>query len=135
MNHLDPMVHCRGERRQFTTTGIATLGMLLRRRTTSILETVKAITGRGVTFGPLRGTRLVVQLICPRCFEPWLCELRDRIVGRPERFELCGADVTEVAVSAFDVVEVVDVVGHGGGQLDGGGPSAGVEQLVFETSP
>ena len=32
----------------------------------------------------------------------------------PERFELRGADVTEVAVTAFDVVEVVDVIGHGG---------------------
>jgi hypothetical protein len=34
--------------------------------------------------------------------------------GRPERFELCRTDVTEVAVAAFDVVEVVDVIGHGG---------------------
>src|SRR6478609_7960936 len=50
-------------------------------------------------------------LMCPRCFEPWLCELRDRIGGCPERFELCWADVTEVAVTAFDVVEVVDVIG------------------------
>ena len=32
-------------------------------------------------------------------------------------------------MTGFDVVEVVDVIGHGGGQLDGGGPSAGVEQL------
>ena len=40
----------------------------------------------------------MVQLIRPRRFDPWLCELRDRIGGRPERFELCGADVTEVAV-------------------------------------
>jgi IS30 family transposase len=63
----------------------------------------------------VRGTRLVVQLIRPRRFEPWSCELRDRIGGRPERFELCGADVTEVAVPSFDVVEVVDVIGHGGG--------------------
>jgi hypothetical protein len=66
-------------------------------------------------------------LICPRCFEPRSCELRDRIGGCPMRFELCGADVTEVAVTAFDVVEVVDVIGHGGGQFDGGGPLAGVE--------
>jgi hypothetical protein len=27
--------------------------------------------------GFVRGTRFVVQLICPRRFEPWLCELRD----------------------------------------------------------
>jgi hypothetical protein len=52
-------------------------------------------------------------LIWPRGFEPWLCELRDRIGGRPERFELSGADVTEVAVTAFNVVEVVDVIGDG----------------------
>ena len=52
----------------------------------------------------------MVQLIRPRRFEPWLSELRDRISGRPERFELCRADVTEVAVTAFDVVEVVDVI-------------------------
>jgi hypothetical protein len=67
------------------------------------------------------------HLICPRRFEPWLCELRDRISGRPERFELCGADITEVAVTSFDVVEVVDVIGHRGGQLEGGGPFARVE--------
>jgi protein-L-isoaspartate(D-aspartate) O-methyltransferase len=40
----------------------------------------------------------LVGLIWPRRFEPWLCELRDGIGGYPERFELCGADVTEVAV-------------------------------------
>src|SRR3954452_4762673 len=50
-------------------------------------------------------------LIWPRCFEPWLYELRDRTGGCPERFELCWADVTEVAVTAFGVVKVVDVVG------------------------
>jgi hypothetical protein len=53
--------------------------------------------------------------------------LRDGIGGYPERFELCGADVTEVAVAAFDVVEVVDVVGDGGGQFQGGCLFAGVE--------
>ena len=83
----------------------------------------------------VRGTRLVVQLICSRRFEPWSCELRDLIGGCPERFELRGADVTEVAVAAFDVVEVVDVVGHRGGQLDGGGPFAGVEQLDLHPCP
>jgi hypothetical protein len=77
----------------------------------------------------------LIQVICPRRFEPWLCELRDRIGGRPERFELCWADVTEVAVTAFGVVEVVDVIGHRGGQLDGGGPSAGVEQLDLHPRP
>ncbi|SLB29885.1 Uncharacterised protein [Mycobacteroides abscessus subsp. massiliense] len=68
----------------------------------------------------------LVQVICTRCFDPWLCELRDRIGGCPERFELCGADVTKIAVTAFDVVEIVDVVGHCGGQLDGGGPFTSV---------
>jgi hypothetical protein len=52
-------------------------------------------------------------LICPRRFEPWLCELKDGMGGCPEHLVLCRADVTEVAVAAFDVVEVVDVVGHG----------------------
>lgn len=33
--------------------------------------------------------------------------------GFPGCFKLCGADVTEVAVAAFDVAEVVDVIGHG----------------------
>jgi hypothetical protein len=33
--------------------------------------------------------------------------------GRPERFELCWADVTEVAMAAFELVDVVDVVGYG----------------------
>src|SRR5690348_15530385 len=28
----------------------------------------------------------LIHTICPRCFEPWSCELRDRIGGRPERF-------------------------------------------------
>jgi hypothetical protein len=60
------------------------------------------------------------KLICPRCFEPWLCELRDRIGGRPERLELCRADVTEIAVAAFGVVEVVGVVGHRAGSIDSG---------------
>jgi hypothetical protein len=66
-------------------------------------------------------------LIYARRFEPWSCELRDRIGGRPERFVLCRADVTEVAVAAFDVVEVVDVVSYGRGKLEGGRPFAGVE--------
>jgi len=39
------------------------------------------------------------ELVWPRGFEPWLCELRDWVGGRPERFELCRADVTEVAVA------------------------------------
>ena len=56
-------------------------------------------------------------LVCPRRFEPWLCELRDGIGGCPERLVLCRADVTEVAVAAFDVVEVVDVVGYGRGEF------------------
>jgi hypothetical protein len=55
--------------------------------------------------------------------------------GRPERFELCRTDVTEVAVAAFDVVEVVDVIGHGGGQFQGGGPFAGVEELDLHPGP
>lgn len=46
---------------------------------------------------------IVVHLICPRHFEPRSCELRDRIGGCPERFELCRADITEVALAAFDV--------------------------------
>ena len=29
-----------------------------------------------------------LPLICPRRFEPWVCELRDRIGGRPERFSM-----------------------------------------------
>ena len=83
-----------------------------------------------VPFSPASGHKtLKLVLICARRFEPWSCELRDRIGGRPERFVLCRADVTEVAVSAFGVVEVVDVVGHGGGQLQSGRPSAGVEQF------
>lgn len=65
--------------------------------------------------GDVEGDQLMVQLICPRRFEPRSCELRGRIGGHPERFILCGADVTEVNVSAFNVVEVVDVIGHGGG--------------------
>jgi hypothetical protein len=43
--------------------------------------------------------------------------------------ELCGADVTEVAVTAFDVVEVVDVIGDGRRQLKGRRPFAGVLDL------
>src|SRR6202008_426930 len=75
------------------------------------------------------------SLIWPRRFEPWLCELRDRIGGCPERFELCGADVTEVAVTAFDVVEVVDVIGDGPRQLKGRRPFAGVGQLDLQPAP
>jgi hypothetical protein len=45
--------------------------------------------------------RYLVHLIYPRRFEPWLYELTDRISGRPERFELCRADVTEVAMTAL----------------------------------
>ena len=46
--------------------------------------------------------------------------------------ELCGADVTEVAVTAFDVVEVVDVIGDGRRQLKGRRPFAGVGQLDLQ---
>lgn len=66
------------------------------------------------------------QLICARRFEPWSCEMRDRIGGRPERFVICRADVTEVAVAPFGVVRVVDVVGNGCGQLQSGRPFTGV---------
>jgi hypothetical protein len=74
-------------------------------------------------------------LICAPSFEPWLCELRGGMGGCPEGFVLCGADVTEVAVAAFDVVEVVDVVGHCTGQFQRGRPSAGVEQLDLHPGP
>jgi X-X-X-Leu-X-X-Gly heptad repeat protein len=52
-------------------------------------------------FLPWPDPNRLISLICPRRFEPWLCGLRDRIGRRPERFELCGADVTEVAVPVF----------------------------------
>jgi hypothetical protein len=75
------------------------------------------------------------ELICPRCFESWLCELRDRVGGRPKRFDPCGADVTEVAVGPFGVVKVVDVVGHRRGQLEGGRPFTRVEQFDLQPWP
>lgn len=46
--------------------------------------------------------------------------------------ELWGTDVTAVAVSAFDYVEVVDVVGHLRSQLDRRRPRASVEQLNLQ---
>lgn len=50
------------------------------------------------------------DLICPRRLETRLCEL-DGVMGScPQRLVSCGVDVTEVAVAAFDVVEVVDVI-------------------------
>src|SRR3954466_11085421 len=50
-------------------------------------------------------------------------------------FRTLWADVTEVAVPTFDVVEVVDVICYGGGQLDGGRRSADVEQLDLHPRP
>jgi len=38
-------------------------------------------------------------------------------------------------VAPFSVVEVVDVIGHGGGQFDAGGPFAGVQQLDLHPGP
>lgn len=53
-----------------------------------------------------------------------MCAFADS--GRPERFVLCGADVTEGAVEAFDVVEAVDVIGsfdlHDPADMVGGVP-------------
>jgi transposase InsO family protein len=68
---------------------------------------------RVLLYPPMNDSRS--PLICARRFEPWLRELRGVVGGRPERFELCRVDVTEVAVASFDVVEVVDVVGHRAG--------------------
>ena len=38
-------------------------------------------------------------------------------------------------MAAFDVVEVVDIVGHGPGQFQGGRPFAGVEELDLQAGP
>ena len=53
----------------------------------------------------------------------------------PELLILGGADVAEVAVSAFGVVEIVDVIGHRDGQFHGGGPLPSVQQFGLHASP
>ena len=55
--------------------------------------------------------------------------------GDQGRFELCGSDVAEVAVAAFDVLEVIDAIGHGGGQFDGRSPLVDVKQLDLHPRP
>jgi hypothetical protein len=42
----------------------------------------------------------ISTLICPRRFEPWLCELRDRIGGRPQGLELKASRTERISRTA-----------------------------------
>lgn len=60
---------------------------------------------------------------CPHRLEPWSCALGAQLVDTQSVSYGCRTDVAKIAVAAFNVIEVVEVVGYRTGQFHAGLPA------------